>query len=70
MVAKRFKILNSLHGLMNEEMIKHASELVEAIKIAYHVNYSDSHRQINDYELMYVLVPRQTTGLVGFFLFS
>jgi hypothetical protein len=44
----------------------HASELVEAIKKAYRVNYSDSHRQIDDYELTYVPVPRQTIGLVGF----
>jgi hypothetical protein len=38
MVAKRFEILDSLRGPMNEEMIDHASELVEAIKTAYHVN--------------------------------
>jgi hypothetical protein len=66
MVAKWFKILDSLHGPMNEEMIEHASQLVEATKIVYHVNYSDSHRHITDYELMYVPIPKQTTGLVGF----
>jgi hypothetical protein len=69
MVAKRFEILDSLRGPTNEEMIDHASQLVEAIKTAYHVNYSGSHRQIDEYELMYVPVPRQTTGLVGFSYF-
>jgi hypothetical protein len=69
MVAKRFEILDSLRGSLNEEMIDHASQLVEAIKTMYHVNYSDSHRQIDEYELMYVPVPRQTTGLVGFSYF-
>jgi hypothetical protein len=54
---------------MNEQMIDHASQLVEAIKTAYHVNYSDSHRQIDEYELVYVPVPRHTTGLVGFSFF-
>jgi hypothetical protein len=66
MVAKRFEILDSLRGALNGEMIDHASKLVEAIKTVYHVNYSDSYRQIDDYELMYVPVPRQPTGLVGF----
>jgi hypothetical protein len=52
MVTKRFKILDSLRGSTNEEMIVHASQLVESINTAYRVNYSDSHRQIDDYELM------------------
>jgi hypothetical protein len=69
MVAKRFEILDSLRGPTNEEMIDHASQLVEAIKTAYRVNYSGSHRHIDQYELMYVPVPRQTTGLVGFSYF-
>jgi hypothetical protein len=69
-VAKRFEILDSLCGPTNEEMIDHASQLVEAIKTAYRVNYSGSHRRIDEYELMYVPVPRQTTGLVGFSYFS
>jgi hypothetical protein len=70
MVAKRFEILVSLRGPTNEEMIDHASHLVEAIKTAYRVKYSSSHRQIDEYELLYVPVPRQTTGLVGFSYFS
>jgi hypothetical protein len=44
MVAKWFEILDSLRGPTNEEMIDHASQLVEAIKMAYHVNYLGSHR--------------------------
>jgi hypothetical protein len=68
-VAKRLEILDSLHGPTNEEMIDHASQLVEAIKTAYHVNYLGSHRQIDEYELMYVPVPWKTTGLVGFSYF-
>jgi hypothetical protein len=70
MVAERFKVLDSLCGPMNDQMIEHASQLVEAIKTAYHVNYSDSHRQIVDYELMYVPIPKQSNGLVGFSTFS
>jgi hypothetical protein len=39
MVAERFKVIDSLCGPMNDQMIEHASQLVEAIKTAYHVNY-------------------------------
>ena len=67
--AKRFEILDSLRGPTNQEMIDHASKLVEAIKTCYRVNYSDSHRQIDNYELMYIPVPKQTNGLVSCIFF-
>ena len=43
--AKRFEILYSLRGEDDEEMIKHANLLVDAIKIMYRVNYSQSRKQ-------------------------
>ena len=64
--AKRFEILDSLRGEANVEMINHANKLVEAIKRMYLVNYSDSHRKIQDWELMYIPSPRQTNWLVFF----
>ena len=64
--AKRFEILDSLRGDANVEMIDHAEKLVGAIKRMYLVNYSDSRRQIQNFELMYIPVPKQTNGLVFF----
>ena len=62
--AKRFEILDSLRGEANVEMIDHANKLVDAIKRMYKVNYSDSRRQIDDWELMYIPGPKQKNGLV------
>ncbi|KAM0874591.1 hypothetical protein ACQ4PT_037302 [Festuca glaucescens] len=58
-VAKSFEILNSLRGEDDEEMIKYDNRLVDAIKIMYKVNYSESRKQIDEYELMYIPVPKQ-----------
>ncbi|KAM0897327.1 hypothetical protein ACQ4PT_022632 [Festuca glaucescens] len=69
MVAKRFEILDSLRGEDDMDMIEHANKLVETIKMMYKVNYSDSYRQIDDFELMYISVPKQTNGTdCGFFM--
>ena len=68
MPAKRFEILDSLRGPTNLEMIEHANKLVDAIKTMYRVNYSESRRQIDSFELQYVPVPKQLTGLVLSFL--
>ncbi|KAM0825630.1 hypothetical protein ACQ4PT_069427 [Festuca glaucescens] len=57
--SKRFEILDSLRGEDDKEMNKHANRLVDAIKIMYKVNYSQSRKQIDDYELMYIPVPKQ-----------
>ena len=46
-------------------MIEHATKLMEAIKKMYIVNYSDSRRQIEDFELIHVPVPSQVDRLVG-----
>jgi len=72
MPVKGFEILDSLHGPTNLDMIEHANQLVDAIKTMYRVNYSDSRRQIDDFELEYVPVPKQETGSVLLFcnLFS
>lgn len=72
--AKRFEILDSLRGEDDEELIKHANRLVDAIKVMYKVNYSQSKKQIDEYELMYIPVPKQGPTLVLFtslcFIFS
>ncbi|KAM0906696.1 hypothetical protein ACQ4PT_016611 [Festuca glaucescens] len=57
--ATRFEILDSLRGEDDEEMIKYANRLVDAIKIMYKVNYSESRKQIDEYELVYIPVPKQ-----------
>ena len=64
--AKRFEVLDSLRGDDDVGLIEHASKLIDAIKEIYWINYSDSRRQIDDFELMYIPVPKQTTGLVFF----
>ncbi|KAM0841119.1 hypothetical protein ACQ4PT_059224 [Festuca glaucescens] len=50
--AKRFEILDSLRGEDDEEMVNYANRLVDAIKIMYKVNYSESRKQIDEYELI------------------
>ena len=59
MDAKRFEILDSLRDENDEEMIEHATRLVDAIKAMYLVNYKDSKKQIQDFELVYIPVPKQ-----------
>ncbi|KAM0904107.1 hypothetical protein ACQ4PT_018221 [Festuca glaucescens] len=69
MGAKRFEILDSLCGEDDMDMIEHANKLVEAIKTMYKINYSDSYRQVDDFELMYIPVPKQKNGTdCGFFM--
>src|SRR4051812_42158915 len=46
-------------------MIEHATKLMESIKKMYIVNYSDSRRQIEDFELVHVPVPSQVDRLVS-----
>ena len=64
--AKRFEILYPLRGEDGEEMIKHANILVDAFKIMYRVNYSQSRKQIDGYELMYITVRKQGPTLILF----
>ena len=59
MDAKRFEILDSLQDENDEEMIEHATRLVDAIKAMYLVNYKDSKKHIQDFELVYIPVPKQ-----------
>ncbi|KAM0895068.1 hypothetical protein ACQ4PT_024057 [Festuca glaucescens] len=69
MGAKRFEILDSIRGEDDMDKIEHANKLVEAIKTMYKINYSDSYRQIDDFELMYIPVPKQKKGTdCGFFM--
>ena len=60
--AKRFEVLDSLRDEYDEQMIDHASRLVDAIKDMYMINYSDSKKQIQDYELVFIDVPKQNNG--------
>ena len=62
--AKRFEVLDSLRGDSDPGLIEHANRLVDAIKTMYRVNYSDSRRNIDTYELMYIPVPKQIGTLV------
>ena len=62
LAAKRFEILDSLRGENNFGMIEHAMQLVNAIKKVWLVNYSTSNKQIQDYELAYIDVPKQAIG--------
>ena len=58
-VAKRFEVLDSIRGRDDFSLIQHASCLVDAIKTAYKMNYSQSAKQIDGYELVYIDVSKQ-----------
>ncbi|KAM0910875.1 hypothetical protein ACQ4PT_013880 [Festuca glaucescens] len=62
MPAKRFEILDSLRDADDTGMIEHANMLVDAIKSMYRINYLDSRRQIDNFELMYIPMPKQNNG--------
>ena len=64
MDAKRFEVLDSLRDEDDEQMIEHATRLVDAIKDMYRINYSKSKKQIQDYELVFIDVPKQNNGWV------
>ena len=57
--AMIFEVLDSCRGSDDVSLIQHASFLVDAIKTAYKFNYSTSARQIDDYQLQYIDVPKQ-----------
>ena len=64
MDAKRFEVLDSLRDEDDEQMTEHATWLVDAIKDMYRINYSESKKQIQDYELVFIDVPKQNNGWV------
>ena len=62
LAAKRFEILDSIRGPADDGMIDHATRLMEAIKKMFLVNYKDSRKQIQDYELVYIPAPKQNNA--------
>ena len=58
MDAKKFEVLDSLRDEDNEQKIEHATRLVDVIKDMYRINYSESKKQIQDYELVFIDVPK------------
>ena len=62
--AKRFKVLDSLREQDSPSLLEHATRYMNAIKKAWLINYKDSHKQIEDYELVYIDVLKQDNGLV------
>uniref|UniRef100_A0ACD5YSR8 Uncharacterized protein n=1 Tax=Avena sativa TaxID=4498 RepID=A0ACD5YSR8_AVESA len=66
---KRFEVLDSARNHDDESLISHATSLVDAIKKMYLVNYSKSSKQIQDYDLEYIDVPKQNNkDDCGFFM--
>ena len=62
--AKRFEVLDSLREQDSPSLLEHATRYMNAIKKAWLINYKDSHKQIQDYELVYIDVLKQDNGLV------
>ena len=56
---KRFEVLDSIRGPNDESLITHANSLVDAIKTMYRMNYAESTKQIDGYELEYIDSPKQ-----------
>jgi hypothetical protein len=63
---KRFEVLDSARGPDDESLIAHSSDLVDAIKCMYRINYSSSSKQIDDYELVFIDAPKQNNKYVSF----
>ncbi|KAM0910746.1 hypothetical protein ACQ4PT_013941 [Festuca glaucescens] len=63
---KRFEVLDSARGPDDESLITHSSDLVDAIKCMYRINYSSSSKQIDDYELVFIDAPKQNNKYVSF----
>ena len=62
--AKRFEVLDSLREEDSPSLLEHATRYMNAIKKAWLISYKDSHKQIQDYELVYIDVLKQENGLV------
>ena len=62
--AKKFEVLDSLREEDSPSLLEHATRYMNAIKMAWLISYKDSHKQIQDYELVYIDVLKQENGLV------
>ncbi|XBI10907.1 hypothetical protein VPH35_138068 [Triticum aestivum] len=60
--AKRFEVLDSLREEDSPSLIEHATRYMNAIKKAWLISYKDLHKQIQDYELVYIDVFKQENG--------
>ncbi|KAE8799390.1 hypothetical protein D1007_25156 [Hordeum vulgare] len=68
--AKRFEVLDSLREEDSPSLLEHATRYMNAIKKAWLISYKDSHKQIQDYELVYIDVLKQENDIdCGFFTF-
>ncbi|XBI16120.1 hypothetical protein VPH35_058435 [Triticum aestivum] len=68
--AKRFEVLDSLREEDSPSLIEHATRYMNAIKKAWLISYKYSHKQIQDYELVYIDVFKQENGTdCGYFAF-
>ncbi|KAM0926633.1 hypothetical protein ACQ4PT_003638 [Festuca glaucescens] len=65
---KRFEVLDSARGPDDESLITRSSDLVDAIKSMYRINYSSSSKQIDEYELVFIDAPKQNNKYVFFVL--
>ena len=62
--AKRFEVLDLLREQDSPSLLEHATRYMNAIKKAWLINYRDSHKQIQEYELVYIDVLKHDDGLV------
>jgi hypothetical protein len=56
---KRFEVIDSARDHDDETLVSHATSLVDSIKDMYRINYSQSSKQIQDYELVFIEGPKQ-----------
>ncbi|KAE8799010.1 hypothetical protein D1007_25631 [Hordeum vulgare] len=68
--VKRFEVLDSLREEDSPSLLEHATRYMNAIKKAWLISYKDSHKQIQDSQLVYIDVLKQENGIdFGFFTF-
>ena len=59
LVAQRFEILDSMRDEANEQLMVHATELMEKIKAAWLMYYGQSKVQISASKLVCIDMPKQ-----------
>jgi hypothetical protein len=57
---ERFEVLDSMRSLEDLNLRNCCNKLIEAIKKLWSIHYQDSNKQIEDYQLVEISVPKQT----------
>ena len=62
MVAKRFEVLDSLHGPNSPSLIQHSSMVIKKLKEAWEVYYENAKNKIDSFETRIIEVPLQESA--------